>query len=82
MTSIEPGMLCKVVYDGKVVIQSGDFKGTEAHNWLVYFDKNGWRGRQDPKKVDSFDTLKSISNKQKSEKPGVGGEDFIMDWKS
>ena len=77
MTSIEPGMLCKVVYDGKVVIQSGDFKGTEAHNWLVYFDKNGIN-----KKVDSFDTLKAISNKQKSEKLGVSEEDFIMDWKS
>lgn len=35
MELVQPGTLCQVVYNGKAVIESGDHKGTEAHQFNV-----------------------------------------------
>lgn len=33
------GDICKIVYEGKVVLDKGAMKGKEAHNFQLYLDK-------------------------------------------
>jgi len=35
MSQVNPGTLCQVVYNGKTKIESGDYKGKEAHQFNV-----------------------------------------------